>query len=70
LDGGGGGGGHLLRSCPKLAFLARLSFFAAAQNWGLLLFDEARLLHDPAWEGAYSLKLMADVVCHEVAHQW
>lgn len=84
---------------------------AAMQNWGLLMFDERRLLynevrfaclskrqrcvslrrlaafhhaHDPssqgllgsavipmqAWEGAYGLQQVVNVICHEVAHQW
>lgn len=40
------------------------------QNWGLLLFDERRLLYNEAWEGAYGLQQAVNVICHEVAHQW
>lgn len=47
---------------PPAAFLL--------QNWGLLLFDEKRLLYNQAWEGAWGLVQAANVICHEVAHQW
>ncbi|KAK9823867.1 hypothetical protein WJX72_006025 [[Myrmecia] bisecta] len=42
----------------------------AMENWGLLLFDETRFLHDSAYSGSRGQWLSADVVCHELAHQW
>ncbi|KAK9811131.1 hypothetical protein WJX73_005144 [Symbiochloris irregularis] len=42
----------------------------AMENWGLLLFDDERFLVNTSTEGAYGLWRAADVVCHEVAHQW
>jgi hypothetical protein len=42
----------------------------AMENWGLLLLDEPRALHDPAAAGVYSRLQAAAVVCHEAAHQW
>lgn len=40
------------------------------QNWGLLLFDERRILFSEGWEGAYGAAQAVNVLCHEVAHQW
>ncbi|KAL3162156.1 hypothetical protein ABBQ32_009864 [Trebouxia sp. C0010 RCD-2024] len=42
----------------------------AVENWGLIQFDERRLLFNEATEGAYGRWLAADVVCHELGHQW
>jgi hypothetical protein len=42
----------------------------AMENWGLLLFDEERVLYGPETSGAYGRVLLASVICHEVAHQW
>eukprot|EP00889_Picochlorum_renovo_P004569 jgi/Picre1/31599/NNA_006951.t1 len=39
----------------------------AMENWGLLIFDEARLLDR---NGSFWHYQMLSVVCHEVAHQW
>ncbi|KAL0033662.1 hypothetical protein WJX79_010747 [Trebouxia sp. C0005] len=42
----------------------------AVENWGLIQFDERRMLVNEATEGAYGRWLSADVVCHELGHQW
>ena len=42
----------------------------AMENWGLLLMDPDRFLVNESTEGAYGLWRCADVVCHELAHQW
>lgn len=39
----------------------------AMENWGLLIFDELRLLDR---NGSFWHYQMLSVVCHEVAHQW
>ena len=42
----------------------------AMENWGLLIFDEARALYNSSTSGSYGRVRTASVVCHEVAHQW
>eukprot|EP01025_Chloroclados_australasicus_P065595 TRINITY_DN8936_c0_g1_i3.p1 TRINITY_DN8936_c0_g1~~TRINITY_DN8936_c0_g1_i3.p1 ORF type:complete len:1062 (-),score=95.45 TRINITY_DN8936_c0_g1_i3:302-3487(-) len=40
------------------------------ENWGLLMYDEKRFFVDEALDDAYKRWRSADIVCHEVAHQW
>ncbi|KAL6785138.1 hypothetical protein ACKKBG_A02585 [Auxenochlorella protothecoides x Auxenochlorella symbiontica] len=54
----------------KVDFVAIPGKQGAMENWGLLLFDEHRFLHSQATGGSFGAWRAADVVCHEVAHQW
>ncbi|KAI8867274.1 zincin, partial [Ramicandelaber brevisporus] len=42
----------------------------AMENWGLITYRSVRLLVDPKSSGTRSKMLVAEVVCHELAHQW
>ena len=42
----------------------------AMENWGLLMFDESRALHNASTASTYDHVRTASVMCHEVAHQW
>ncbi|GAB2225547.1 hypothetical protein Droror1_Dr00006344 [Drosera rotundifolia] len=64
---------------PKLDMVTVPDFSGGAmENYGLIIFREAELLHDDASSAAASKRLsmwlisypMAIVVAHEVAHQW
>ena len=54
---------------PKADLVAVPGKGGAMENWGLLLFDEKRLLVNPDTEGEYEKQECRNVVCHEVAHQ-
>jgi hypothetical protein len=61
---------NLRQPLTKFDFVAVPGKAGAMENWGLLMFDERRLLYNEAWEGAYGLQQVVNVICHEVAHQW
>lgn len=42
----------------------------AMENWGTIFFRENRLLLDPAQASANTLRAVANVITHEVVHQW
>src|SRR5712692_3199073 len=42
----------------------------AMENWGVIFFRENRLLLDPAQASAHTLRTVANVITHEVVHQW
>ncbi|KAK9861578.1 hypothetical protein WJX84_009108, partial [Apatococcus fuscideae] len=55
---------------PKLDLVAVPGKAGAMENWGLLLFDQPRMLTHPVSGGVWDRWRTADVVCHELAHQW
>ena len=56
---------------PKLDLLAVPDFAAGAmENWGAITFRETLLLYDPATSSSRTRQLVAEVVSHEIAHQW
>ncbi|KAG0436588.1 Aminopeptidase M1-B [Dictyocoela muelleri] len=42
----------------------------AMENWGIVTFRETALLYDPYNSNVHQKKRIAEVVCHELAHQW
>lgn len=56
---------------PKLDLLAIPDFAAGAmENWGAITFRESILLYDPATSSTRTRQFIAEVVSHEIAHQW
>lgn len=56
---------------PKLDMIAIPDFAAGAmENWGLVTYRETALLYDPASSSAAGKERVAQVVAHELAHQW
>ncbi len=56
---------------PKLDFIAVPDFASGAmENWGAIAFRETALLFDPATSSAATKQRIAEVVSHELAHQW
>lgn len=56
---------------PKLDLIAVPDFAAGAmENWGAITFRETILLYDPAVSSTRTKQLIAEVVSHEIAHQW
>ena len=56
---------------PKLDLIAVPDFAAGAmENWGAITFREALLLHDERTSSTRTAQLIAEVVSHEIAHQW
>jgi len=56
---------------PKLDMLALPDFAAGAmENWGLVTYRETALLLDPAQTSLSNKQRVAEVVAHELAHQW
>jgi puromycin-sensitive aminopeptidase len=56
---------------PKLDMVALPDFAAGAmENWGLITYRETALLIDPENSSAAARQRVADVVDHELAHQW
>ncbi|GFR40350.1 hypothetical protein Agub_g894, partial [Astrephomene gubernaculifera] len=69
--------GGLPLPLPKLDLLAVPGKRMGMENWGLLMFDTGRFLYPSApasssasSPSAWDLFQAADVICHEVAHQW
>jgi puromycin-sensitive aminopeptidase len=56
---------------PKLDLVGVPDFAAGAmENWGAIFFRESRLLVDAAQASANTLRAVANVITHEVVHQW
>ena len=56
---------------PKLDLLAIPDFAAGAmENWGAITFRETILLYDPKTSSTNTKQLIAEVISHELAHQW
>ncbi|XP_050688585.1 aminopeptidase N-like isoform X2 [Eriocheir sinensis] len=56
---------------PKQDMIAIPDFSAGAmENWGLITYRESALLFDPAVSSADYKDRVAEVVAHELAHQW
>ena len=56
---------------PKLDLVALPDFAAGAmENWGAITFREAVLLYDPRTSSTRTRQFIAEVVSHEIAHQW
>jgi puromycin-sensitive aminopeptidase len=56
---------------PKLDMIAVPDFAAGAmENWGAVTYRETALLIDPAQTGLAAKQRVAEVVAHELAHQW
>ncbi|KAF7683664.1 Aminopeptidase M1 [Astathelohania contejeani] len=55
----------------KLDMVAIPEFaMGAMENWGLVTYRMSSLLYDPLQSGINTKKLVAETVCHELAHQW
>ena len=56
---------------PKLDMLAIPDFAAGAmENWGAITFRETILLYDPKTSSTKTKQFIAEVISHELAHQW
>ena len=56
---------------PKLDLIAIPDFAAGAmENWGAITFREAILLYDPKTSSTRTKQYIAEVISHEIAHQW
>lgn len=56
---------------PKLDLIAVPDFAAGAmENWGAITFRENLLLYDPKKSSTRTKQLVAEVISHELAHQW
>lgn len=55
----------------KLDMVALPDFeMGAMENWGLLIYREARLLYDGNHSSITSKQAIRNVIAHEIAHQW
>lgn len=56
---------------PKLDLIAVPDFAAGAmENWGAITFREAILHYDPKTSSTQTKQRIAEVISHELAHQW
>ncbi|MBI3297155.1 MAG: M1 family metallopeptidase [Elusimicrobia bacterium] len=56
---------------PKLDLVAVPDFAAGAmENWGVVFFRDSALLIDPALSSTRAQRRVAEVVAHELVHQW
>ena len=56
---------------PKLDLIAVPDFAAGAmENWGAITFRETILLYDPNTSSTRTKQFIAEVISHEIAHQW
>ncbi|KAJ5263480.1 hypothetical protein N7478_011085 [Penicillium angulare] len=55
---------------PKLDMVAVPDFTGAMENWGLVLYNDARLLFDPISSPVSYKQQVTMLVLHELAHQW
>lgn len=56
---------------PKLDLIAVPDFASGAmENWGAITFRETILLYDPKTSSTQTKQFIAEVVSHELAHQW
>ena len=42
----------------------------AMENWGAITFRETILLYDPKTSSTRTIQFIAEVISHELAHQW
>lgn len=42
----------------------------AMENWGIIIYRETTMLFDETSASIFTKKRVADVVAHELAHQW
>jgi tricorn protease interacting factor F2/3 len=56
---------------PKLDLIAIPDFAAGAmENWGAITFRETILFYDPKTSSTRTKQYIAEVISHEIAHQW
>jgi puromycin-sensitive aminopeptidase len=56
---------------PKLDMIALPDFAAGAmENWGMITYRDTALLLDPVKTGLVHKQRVAEVITHELAHQW
>lgn len=56
---------------PKLDLIAIPDFASGAmENWGAITFRETILLYDPRTSSTKTKQYIAEVISHEIAHQW
>ncbi|MEO5657327.1 MAG: M1 family metallopeptidase [Nitrospiria bacterium] len=56
---------------PKLDLIAVPDFaMGAMENWGAIFFRDSRLLVDPARASTATQRAVANVIVHEIVHQW
>ncbi|MGB9002200.1 MAG: M1 family metallopeptidase [Nitrosotalea sp.] len=56
---------------PKLDMIAIPDFASGAmENWGAITFRETVLLYDPKTSSTDTMQHIAEVIAHEIAHQW
>ncbi len=56
---------------PKLDMIAIPDFASGAmENWGAITFRETILLYDPRTSSTETKQHIAEVIAHEIAHQW
>ena len=56
---------------PKLDMIAVPDFASGAmENWGAITFRETILLYDPTTSSTETKQHIAEVISHEIAHQW
>ena len=56
---------------PKLDLIAIPDFvLGAMENWGAITFRETILLYDPKTSSTRTKQYIAEVISHEIAHQW
>ncbi len=56
---------------PKLDLIAIPDFASGAmENWGAITFRETILLYDPKTSSTKTKQYIAEVISHEIAHQW
>lgn len=58
-------------SFPKIDMVAIPAFaMGAMENWGLITYRKTALLYNKAKSPVGTKKIVAEVVCHELAHMW
>ncbi|XP_059490055.1 aminopeptidase A-like isoform X2 [Neocloeon triangulifer] len=63
--------GHPYASGMKVDQIALPDFAAGAmENWGLITYREANLLHDKLFSTSANKQRILTIVAHELAHQW
>lgn len=56
---------------PKLDLIALPDFASGAmENWGAITFRESALLFDPSSSSKATKQHIAEIIAHEIAHQW
>ncbi len=56
---------------PKLDMAAIPDYSSGAtEHWGLITFRETNLIYDPMESSSANKERVADVIAHELAHQW